>query len=111
MQPLTKSWQIHPLITPDVEQALFTYPPILRQLLFNRDILTPDEARRYLQAQPPPGTEPENLLCMAQAVERIQFAIQNLESIAIYGGSGQGPTYPATSPTALTRATASTSRR
>jgi single-stranded-DNA-specific exonuclease len=110
MQPLTKSWKIHSLITPDVEQALFTYPPILRQMLYNRDILTPEEAKRYLQAQPPPGTEPENLLCMAEAVERIQFAIKNLESIAIYGDyDADGVTATALLVSALQRAGADVS--
>jgi single-stranded-DNA-specific exonuclease len=110
MQPLTKSWQPHALITPDVEQALFTYPPILRQLLYNRDIHTSDDAKRYLQALPPPGTEAENLLCMAEAVERIQFAIKNLESIAIYGDyDADGVTATALLVSALQRAGADVS--
>jgi single-stranded-DNA-specific exonuclease len=110
MQPLTKSWQIHSLITPEVEQALFTYPPILRQMLYNRDIHTPEEAKRYLQALPPPGTEPENLLCMAEAVDRIQFAIKNLESIAIYGDyDADGVTATALLVSALQRAGADVS--
>ncbi len=50
MQPLRKNWQIHPAITPEAEQALNAYPPVLRQLLFNRDIHTPEAATRYLQA-------------------------------------------------------------
>jgi single-stranded-DNA-specific exonuclease len=110
MHPLTKSWQIHSLITPEVEQALFTYPPILRQMLYNRDIHTSEEAKRYLQALPPPGTEPENLLCMAEAVDRIQFAIKNLESIAIYGDyDADGVTATALLVSALQRAGADVS--
>ncbi len=85
MQPLRKNWQIHPAVTPEAEQALNAYPPVLRQLLFNRDIYTPEAATRYLQALDPPGTEPENLLTMPVAVERIQAAVKNLETIAIYG--------------------------
>lgn len=82
---MNKSWQFPPPITPQVEQALFAYPPVLRQLLVNRGIITPEATERYIQALPPPGTEPENLLCMPEATERIQAAIKNLESIAIYG--------------------------
>ena len=105
MQPLTKSWLLHPVITPQVEQALFTYPPILRQLLFNREIETSEAAIRYLQAQPPPGTEPQNLLCMSEAVERIQSAIKNLENIAIYGDyDADGVTATALLVSALQRA-------
>ena len=110
MQPLSKFWQIHSSITPEVEQALFSYPPVLRQLLYNRDIFTSDAAKRYLQAQPPPGTEAENLLCMAEAVERIQFAIRKLESIAIYGDyDADGVTATALLVSALQRAGADVS--
>jgi single-stranded-DNA-specific exonuclease len=110
MQPLTKSWQIHPVISLEAEQALSAYPPTLRQLLFNRDICTSEEATRYLKAQAPPGTEPENLLCMPEAVERIQAAIRNLESIAIYGDyDADGVTATALLVSALQRAGANVS--
>ena len=98
------------MITPEAEQTLSVYPPLLRQLLFNRDIQTPEQAIRYLQAQAPPGTQPENLLSMPEAVERIQAAIKNLEAIAIYGDyDADGVTATALLVSALQRAGANVS--
>jgi single-stranded-DNA-specific exonuclease len=105
MPPLKKSWQISPPVAPDVERALFAYPPVLRQLLSNRDIKGSEAAERYILASPPPGTEPENLLSMPVAVERVQAAITNLDSIAIYGDyDADGVTATALLVSALERA-------
>jgi single-stranded-DNA-specific exonuclease len=83
--PNAKHWNIPPLITPEADSALTKFPPILRQILFNRGYPTDAEARAYLNAKPDFNTDPFQMTGMREAVERIQVAIQNNEPIAIYG--------------------------
>ena len=83
--PNAKHWNIPPLITPEADSALTKFPPILRQILFNRGYPTDAEARAYLNAKPDFNTDPFQMTGMREAVERIQIAIQNNEPIAIYG--------------------------
>ena len=85
MNPTQKRWQIASRITPSAEEALHGYPPILRQILFNRGYATHAEARAFLEAQPPFDTDPYQLQGVAEAVDRLQIAIENGEKIAIYG--------------------------
>ncbi len=85
MPILQKRWQIQPPITPQAEEALSNAAPVLRQLLFNRGYATPQAARAYLRAEAPPGASPFNLLGMQAAVERIEFALQRGEQMAVYG--------------------------
>ncbi|MCK4900721.1 MAG: single-stranded-DNA-specific exonuclease RecJ, partial [Anaerolineales bacterium] len=61
------------------------YPPILRQILFNRGYATQEIANQYLEAKMPPGTDASNLLGVPEATERIQYAIKTQERIAVYG--------------------------
>lgn len=81
----TKRWEVatHPPV--EAIQELSGYPPILRQILYNRGYHTHEQARLFLEAQPPPGTQPTNLLNLENAVDRIQYAIQHLEKIVVYG--------------------------
>jgi len=83
--PHTKHWNIPPLISPEADSALSKFPPILRQILFNRGFPTDAEARAYLNAKPDFDTDPFQMTGMRKAVDRIQAAIQNNEPIAIYG--------------------------
>lgn len=85
MLPKTKRWQIALRIPPEADQALRGYPPVLRQILYNRGYTTLEEARKFLEAQPPQGIDPFVLLDMRPAVERLQIAIQNHEPVAVYG--------------------------
>ncbi|MCK4975712.1 MAG: DHH family phosphoesterase, partial [Anaerolineales bacterium] len=85
MYPMNKRWQIMPLITPEAEDSLQEYPPILRQILFNRGYATQEIANQYLEAKMPPGTDASNLLGVPEATERIQYAIKTQERIAVYG--------------------------
>jgi single-stranded-DNA-specific exonuclease len=85
MKPGQKLWHIDSKITPEADEALHGYPPILRQILFSRGFATHDDARRYLEALKPPGTSAENLLGMAEGLDRIQWSIRNNERIVIYG--------------------------
>jgi len=81
----TKHWNIPPLISPEADSALSKFPPILRQILFNRGYPTDAEARAYLNAKPDFNPDPFQMTGMREAVDRIRFAIQMKEPIAIYG--------------------------
>jgi single-stranded-DNA-specific exonuclease len=85
MQQIRKRWQIATRIPPEVDRQLKGYPPILRQILYNRGYPTHEKAREFLEALPPTGNDPFRLLGMPEAVSRLQFAIQNRQRIAIYG--------------------------
>jgi single-stranded-DNA-specific exonuclease len=85
MHALVKRWQIAPKISPSAEQALESYPPILRQVLFNRGITTPLEAQHFLDAKPGFDTDPFLIKGMRAAVERIETALREQELVIIYG--------------------------
>jgi single-stranded-DNA-specific exonuclease len=53
--------------------------------LFNRDYSSPEEAKIFLNAQPPADVDPFNMKYMPEAVDRILFAIHHHQPIAIYG--------------------------
>jgi single-stranded-DNA-specific exonuclease len=85
MPVITKRWEVAPTLPTEVIQELSGYPPILRQILFNRGYHSHEQARIYLEAQPPPGCDPYNLLGIPAAVDRISFAVKQHENIAVYG--------------------------
>jgi single-stranded-DNA-specific exonuclease len=82
---LQKRWEVAEPLPPDAAQELIDYPPVLRQILFNRGYKTRQSATLFLEAQPPPGSQPANLLNLPAAVERINYAIRQNENIVIYG--------------------------
>jgi single-stranded-DNA-specific exonuclease len=81
----TKRWLIPPVITPEAESTLRAFPPVLRQILFNRGYATDAEARAFLKAEPNFDTNPYQMTDMQAAVERIRYALEQDEPIAIYG--------------------------
>ena len=83
--PIDKRWIIPPLITPEADSALAAFPPILRQILFNRGYATEPEARAYLNAKADFDTDPFQMTGMRTVVDRIRSALKNNESIAVYG--------------------------
>jgi single-stranded-DNA-specific exonuclease len=85
MLPPTKRWQVAPEINPQTGSLLQNYPPILRQLLVNRGHDTPERAGQYLEAKSPPGTGPFQMLGVEAAADRLAYALDKNESIAIYG--------------------------
>lgn len=86
MQSNNKHWNILPRITPEADAALGALnPPLLRQVLFNRGYAADADARAFLRAEANFNTDPFQMTGMGAAVERIRFAIQNREPIAIYG--------------------------
>ncbi len=55
MPVITKRWEVAPPPPPEAIQELSGYPPILRQILYNRGYHTHEQARIFLEAQSPPG--------------------------------------------------------
>jgi single-stranded-DNA-specific exonuclease len=80
-----RRWLIPPALTREAEAALTAFPPILRQILFNRGYATYAEARIFLEAKPGFDTDPFQMTGMGKAVERIRYALAQGEAIAIYG--------------------------
>ena len=80
-----KRWQVASPLTSIASENLAAFPPILRQMLFNRGYATDAEARAYLKAEPDFDTNPFQMTGMDVAIERIRFAIDHTEPIAIYG--------------------------
>jgi single-stranded-DNA-specific exonuclease len=80
-----KRWVIQPPITSQASEALAKFPPILKQILFNRGMGTDAEARAFLKAEPNSNTDPFQLIGMQTAVDRIQYALDHNEPIAVYG--------------------------
>ncbi|MEK6256308.1 MAG: single-stranded-DNA-specific exonuclease RecJ [Chloroflexota bacterium] len=85
MNPLKKQWQVAARLTPEAENNLSKYPPILRQILFNRGYATVDSADEFLKAEQFTDNAPLGLMGVGEAVERIEFAIKNGEKITIFG--------------------------
>src|SRR5512138_1825191 len=80
-----KRWVVAPPITVQADEALVKFPPILKQILFNRGLATDADARTFLKAEPSADTNPFQLTGMAATVERICYALEKNEPIAIYG--------------------------
>ena len=80
-----KRWAIASPITPQAEESLIKFPPILKQILFNRGLGSYEEAKLFLEAKPVSNNDPFQLIGMQATVERIQYALEHQEPIAIYG--------------------------
>ncbi|NPV78421.1 MAG: single-stranded-DNA-specific exonuclease RecJ [Anaerolineae bacterium] len=82
--PLRKRWQVAEPISETVAANLSGYPPILQQLLFNRNITTLQKADLFLQAS---GSihDPFLLKDMKAAVRCLLKAIDSDEEIVVYG--------------------------
>ena len=85
MPRINKRWQIAPLLPPHVNDILASYPEPIRQILYNRGHSTSKSAKRFLDAELPPGTDPFDIIGIPDAVCRLGKAILNKEPIAIYG--------------------------
>lgn len=80
-----KRWVVLPPITPRADEALSKFPYVLKQILFNRGYSADAEARAFLKAEPISNTDPFQLIGMEAAADRIKFALQHNEAIAVYG--------------------------
>jgi single-stranded-DNA-specific exonuclease len=82
---ITKRWEVYPCMPSEVSDRLIEYPPLIRQILYNRGIADVASAKRYFHALPPDETSPYLLKGMDKAVPRILSAIQNNERMVVYG--------------------------
>jgi len=82
---ITKRWEVAPPVPPEAIQELSGYPPILRQILYNRGYTTHALAQAFLEAQPPEDAKADRLLNMPAAADRIKYAIRHGERIVVYG--------------------------
>ena len=80
-----KRWTVYSLISPEADVQLEKFPPVLRQLLFNRGYGTDADARAFLKAETDFNTDPFQLTGMGAAVERLSFSLEHEEPVAIYG--------------------------
>lgn len=80
-----KHWLISSVISTQADENLAAFPPILRQLLFNRGYSTDAEARAFLKGEPDFNSDPFQLTGMTKTIDRLCFAIEHNEPIAIYG--------------------------
>jgi single-stranded-DNA-specific exonuclease len=81
----SKRWVVAPPVTPQADEALAKFPPILKQIVFNRGFASDAEARAFLRAEPNSNTDPFQMIGMGATVDRICYALQHNEPIAIYG--------------------------
>jgi single-stranded-DNA-specific exonuclease len=80
-----KIWKVAPRLSKEEADLLSIYSPILRQILYNHGYRSVEQAKQYLEAAPPDGNRPLNMLGIAPAIDRLHFAIQKGEQIAVYG--------------------------
>ncbi len=83
--PVTKRWNVAEPIPPEIDQELVDFPPLLRQLLYNRGVRDAESAQAFVEASSPGATDPFLIRDMAEAVELLQAAIANGTPSAIYG--------------------------
>ena len=84
MNTIEKRWQIASPISPEANENLKAYSPILRQILFNRGIATQKAAEDYIGAALP-DYDPFDLIGMMEALSRIEQAVKKGEKIVVYG--------------------------
>lgn len=83
--PSSKRWTVASQVPPDVETELAKFPAILRQLLYNRGYVTDAQARAFLKAEMETDPDPFGLRGMNTAIDRLCFALDHEEPVAIYG--------------------------
>lgn len=81
----TQRWDVKPPLSAAARAALAAYPPVVAQVLFNRNITTAEAAERYFSGQLSHAGDPAQLLNLPLAVDRLQRAIRAGERIVVYG--------------------------
>ena len=82
---LIKRWEVAPPIPSDQLDFLPGYSDILKRIVYHRGYTDYDSAIRFLNASSAHWNDPFTMLGVPQAVDRIQWAIQKDERIAVYG--------------------------
>ncbi|MCX6081278.1 MAG: single-stranded-DNA-specific exonuclease RecJ [Chloroflexi bacterium] len=81
----TKRWSIPSVLSDQAKADLEAFPPILRQLLFNRGYSDKKSANIFLRADAGIDTSPFGMTGMRATVDRILYALDHQEQVAIYG--------------------------
>ncbi len=81
----TKRWLIPQVLSAKAQTDLQAFPPILRQLLYNRGYADDASARAFLRAEPRGNTSPFQMIGMQAAVGRLLDALDHQEQVVIYG--------------------------
>jgi single-stranded-DNA-specific exonuclease len=81
---LTKRWLIPDPPPAEVEAALAEFPPVFRRVLYNRGVTDGPSAGSFLNASAEQAS-PFLLSGMRAAVDRILWAVDHGEKIAVYG--------------------------
>jgi single-stranded-DNA-specific exonuclease len=83
---LNKRWVIHPTLPEEVDRALGDFPKFFRQILYARGVTDADGALRYLECRVRAGDDdPFQMTDMSDAVDRLLFALDHQETVAVYG--------------------------
>lgn len=81
-----KQWHIFPAAANTADLiADLKIPPLLAQILFNRQIKTVEEAKTFLNPKLSDLIEPERMPGIEAAVDRIEKAVKEKQKITIYG--------------------------
>jgi len=78
-------WLIPPILTPEADQNLAAFAPLLRQVLYNRGYATEAGAWTFLKAETGFDTDPLQMIGMSVARDRILAAVHQHEPVVIYG--------------------------
>lgn len=81
---MTRRWELEPACPPTHLARFSQFSPLLAQILYNRGITDPAEARSFLYGDGA-GEDPLLMLGMGAAVGRLRDAIRDGEPIAVYG--------------------------
>ncbi|MFQ6019677.1 MAG: DHH family phosphoesterase, partial [Dehalococcoidia bacterium] len=84
MSATGRRWRIRAR-TPEGALPDTPYPPLVRHLLWHRDVRSAEEAARFLSPTPAAEHDPLLLPGMTEAVSRLQRAIRDGETIAVFG--------------------------
>ena len=85
---MKRRWKILPEVPRETLDSLQEFPPLVAQLLYNRGITNPSQARQFFAADESLEDSPLLLPDVEKATARIQAALQSKEAIAIYPGAG-----------------------
>jgi single-stranded-DNA-specific exonuclease len=81
---LEKRWEIEERIPEEIDQALASYPPFFRQILYARGVCDDRQAQAFLSGEVE-NDDPFLLSDMEETVMRLLWAIKQHERIAVYG--------------------------
>ena len=81
---IKKHWKIYPKISADANEKLKDYPPVFRQILFNRGITDWDSAQAFLKSEQP-VFPPGSLLDIDKAVDLIAEMAMQHKRIVVFG--------------------------